>query len=159
MHASICVRVLLPAPQTFWKLPVHDMAIQQPWLDCLVPWVQKRVLDSFCPPLTIARLPDSVQLALNTDLRLTATERQTTQPLVLFLSCRQGLHSPRSQPCCYTTSGLLSHAVHQSLSSDRHCSPSLDQTLLSLTTDSLAYDCFTSARQKRLLPSLGYDWS
>ena len=117
-----CINLCTPSQRLrpLCRLAVHDMAIQQPWLDCLVPWVGKSVLDGFCPPLTIARPPDRVQVALNTKLRLIVT-KEANNSAFLFLSCRQGLHWPRFQPCCYTTSGLLSNAVHQSLSSDHHC--------------------------------------
>lgn len=114
MHASICV---LPPSE----LAVHDMTIQQPWLDCLVPWVGKSVLDSFCPPLTIARPPDCIPVALNTKLRLIVTIEANNSAFPTLSQMQAGSSLASSQTCCYTTSGLLSHAVHQSLSSNHHC--------------------------------------
>ena len=82
-----CINLCTPSQRlrALCRLAVHDMAIQQPWLDCLVPWVGKSVLDGFCPPLTIARPPDRVQVALNTKLRLIVT-REANNSAFLTLS-------------------------------------------------------------------------
>ena len=120
VHA--CINLCTPSQRLrpFCELAVHDMTIQQPWLDCLVPWVGKCVLDSFCRPLTIAHFPCCIP-ALNTKLRLIVTKKANNSAFPTLSQLQAGSSLASSQTCCYTISGLLSYAVHQSLSSDHHC--------------------------------------